>query len=373
MMRITTRSTLRTYQSGLYKNTNRLYSSMSKLMSGRNFDSYAADPAGATRAFKIHSSLNATRAQSANNETVINKFQTAWSIEQEISDAVKELGQEPILSGLNDTDFTVRDSYAQVLRAGADSIVQSLNGKYDDAFIFNGAETGEPPFAIVEDADGKQFLTFRGLKVNIPDNGEKYVGTDGMYLTEDGTPTDIEADGITNAQVLDKLEGMAGENLWVDIGIGFQLEDGKVVESTAYDSALSGLDYLGYGQDADGDPKDVVSIMLEIADLFDEAVEDPSSWSANQETASRLARKFTDAQEHLATENTALDAEANYLETNQQRLTDTFDNLDMERGSIEDIDRVAAIEELVWNQTCYNAALQVGANVIPQSLMDYMQ
>ena len=369
MMRITTRSTLRTYQSGLYKNTNRLYSSMSKLMSGRNFDSYAADPAGATRAFKIHSSLNATRAQSANNETVINKFQTAWSIEQEISDAVKELGQEPILSGLNDTDFTVRDSYAQVLRAGADSIVQSLNGKYDDAFIFNGAETGEPPFAIVNNQ-----LTFRGLRVNVAnDPTVQYLDANGQpveILDDDGKPTGTF---LTEADVYNKLTELAGENLWVDIGIGFQLEDGKVVESTAYDSALSGLDYLGYGQDADGDPKDVVSIMLEIADLFDEAVEDPSSWSANQETASRLARKFTDAQEHLATENTALDAEANYLETNQQRLTDTFDNLDMERGSIEDIDQVAAIQELVWNQMCYNAALQVGANVIPQSLMDYMQ
>lgn len=32
-----------------------------------------------------------------------------------------------------------------------------------------------------------------------------------------------------------------------------------------------------------------------------------------------------------------------------------------------------AILELVWAQTCYNAALQVGTNVIPQSLMDYMK
>ena len=29
--------------------------------------------------------------------------------------------------------------------------------------------------------------------------------------------------------------------------------------------------------------------------------------------------------------------------------------------------------ELSWAQVTYNAALQVGANVIPQSLMDYLQ
>ena len=367
MMRITTNSTLRTYQTGLYKSTNRLYSSMSKMMSGRNFDSYAADPAGATRAFKIHSSLNATRAQAANNETVLNKFQTAWSIEQEVLGQVQELGQQPALGGLNGTNHedTVLDSYAQVLRAGAESIVQSLNGKYDDAFIFNGAETGEAPFAIVNNQ-----LTFRGIKVNISatdntvyegPNGENIMGDDGV------TP-------LTNAQVYEKLTEMAGENFWVDIGIGFRLDEatGEVVDSTAYDSALSGLNVLGYGQDADGDPQDIVSIMLELADVYEGY--DGGAWTnGGQDVANRLVQKFTDAQGHLISQNTSLDAKADYLETNQARLENTFDNLDMERGSIEDIDQVAVIQELVWNQTCYNAALQVGSSVIPQSLMDYMR
>lgn len=343
MMRITTNSTLRTYQNGLYKTTNRLYSAMSKMMSGRNFDTYASDPAGATRAFKIHSSLNATRVQASNNETVLNKFQTAWSIEQEVLNQVNELGLEPALGGLNGTNHeeTVLKSYAQVLRAGAESIVQSLNGKYDDAFIFNGSETGEAPFAIVTNAAGQQVLTFRGEEVVAGDQAA--------------------------------LDQMADEHLWVDIGIGFQLDaNGEVVSSTAYDSALSGLNVLGYGQDADGDPQDIVSIMLELADIYEGY--DGTNWNNGTiDDANRLVRKFSEAQGRLISQDTALDGRANYLETNQTRLENTFDNLDMERGSIEDIEKVAAIQELVWNQTCYNAALQVGSNVIPQSLMDYLQ
>ena len=99
MIRVTTNSTLYTYQKNLLKSSNQLYSAMNAMMSGRNFDSYAADPAGATRAFKIHSSLNATRAQAANNETVLNKFQTAWSIEQEVLGQVQELGQLAVGEG----------------------------------------------------------------------------------------------------------------------------------------------------------------------------------------------------------------------------------------------------------------------------------
>ena len=45
------------------KSTNSLNSAMTKLMTQRQFSSYASDPAAATRAFKIHSSLNATNAQ----------------------------------------------------------------------------------------------------------------------------------------------------------------------------------------------------------------------------------------------------------------------------------------------------------------------
>ena len=66
-------------------------------------------------------------------------------------------------------------------------------------------------------------------------------------------------------------------------------------------------------------------------------------------------------------------SQADYLETNQTRLKSTFDSLNNELVAIEDIDRVDAILQLSYAQTCYNAALQVGANVIPQSLMGYLR
>ena len=53
MIRVTTNSTLHMYQSNLMQSSNQLYSAMEKLMTGRNFDSYASNPAGATRAFTV--------------------------------------------------------------------------------------------------------------------------------------------------------------------------------------------------------------------------------------------------------------------------------------------------------------------------------
>lgn len=118
MIRVTTNSTLHMYQSNLMQSSNQLYSAMEKLMTGRNFDSYASNPAGATRAFKLHSALNAVNAQAANNETVLNKFGTAYSILDEVTNELThDLAQAPALGGLDNSHLSSLNSYAQVIRS----------------------------------------------------------------------------------------------------------------------------------------------------------------------------------------------------------------------------------------------------------------
>ena len=367
MIRITTNGTLRTYQSNLAQSSNALYSAMSKLMTSRNFNAYSADPAAATRAFKIHSSLNATRAQASNNTTVLNKFSTAWDIEDDVIDKLtQDLVQVPALSGLNETNRSTLNAQGQVLRSAAESIVQSLNGKYGDDFIFGGADTKNPPFAIDEEG----YLTYRNVRVDA-DLDQEYIDP----VSQKPVPRDPKDPSKGNMTNQDMLEQWArDEHLYVDVGLGFRVENGQVVESTAFDSAISGLEFLDYGVDEDGDPKNVVSIALRLSEIYQGYDAETDTWSAagNEEDAKRLAQKLTAAQEHMSQAHVTLDTEATYLESNQNRLESTFDSLNTERANIEDVDQVDAILELSWAQTCYNAALQVGANVIPQSLMDYL-
>lgn len=233
------------------------------------------------------------------------------------------------------------------------------------------------PFAIQEDQSQNppvDVLTFRGWRVDVPDNDDVYLDLNGKEVLENGVP-------LTNSDVHDKLTDMAGETLYVDVGLGFQLDrNGAVIPSTAFDSALSGMDILGFGLDEDGDPKNIVSIMLRISDVFggyqhNDAANTEGTWgpAGNYDDASRLVSKFEKAHNGLIQEHVELSSQADYLETNQTRLKSTFDSLNNELVAIEDIDRVDAILQLSYAQTCYNAALQVGANVIPQSLMDYLR
>lgn len=378
MMRITTNSTLYTYQKNLLKNSNQLYSAMNSLTTGRNFDSYSADPAAATRAFQIHSSLNATNAQAANNKTVYNKFSTAWDMADDMIDKLtKDLAQTPLIRGMNQPSWSTLNTQGDVILSGAEAMVQSLNAKYDGNYVFNGADTKNPPFAIETDGD-KHYLTYRGVRVDDPDPDyytTEYKGENGPVPKD---PNDPSKGNYTNGEMLEKW---SNEHQYVDIGIGFEVNNGKVVDSTAFDSAISGIDFIGgYGVDADGDPKNIVSIMLRAAEVFkgyDQASAangENGSWGAagNYEDAKRLVGKFTSAQENLSNQHVQLDTQAKYLQTNQTQLESTFYSLNTELNSIEKIDDVEAILALVSAQTSYNAAIQVGANIVPQSLMDYL-
>lgn len=374
MMRITTNTTLYTYQKNLMKSSNQLYSAMNSVITGRNFDTYAADPAAATRAFQIHSSLNATNTQASNNNAVLKKFSTAWDVADDMIDKlVTDLAQAPALKGLSDTNLSTLNTQGDVIFSGAESIIQSLNNTYNGSYIFAGADTQNPPFAIETEGD-KHYVTYRGIRLDDPNSAyyeKEYLDENRNTVPRDSS--DPSKGNYTNQEMLEKWDS---EHLYVDIGIGFELDrDDNVIPSTAFDSAISGADFIGgAGLDEDGDPKNIVSIMLRLSEVFKGYDQENKTWSdaGDKEDAERLMGKLTKAQSALSNQHVNLETKAEYLETNQSQLESSFDALNTELNSIERVDRVEAILTLSAAQTSYNAALQVGANVIPQSLMDYL-
>ena len=365
MVRVTTNGTLFNYRYNLYKNTNSLNNAIMKVMTGRNFNTYASDPAAATRAFKVHSSLNAVNAQYSSNQTVLSKYESAWSnIKGVLDDLSNKLGDVPALEGLNGTNLDDLDTQAQILRSGAEAIIQSMNARYDEDFIFAGSDNQNAPFAINDSG----FITYRGVEIDNPATlGNVYKDSKGNTIQAD------DGHDMTNDEV---LKMWAEEDpLYVDIGLGFELDDGgKVIDSTAFDASISGIDIMGYGLDADGDPKNMASLMLKLADVFDGYNPDTKTWTnGTLDDANRLVNKFQASKDAMIDKHSELGAEAKFLNTNSTQLKSNFDALNVELESIERVDQVDAITELVWAQTCYSASLQVGVNVIPQSLMDYLR
>lgn len=344
MIRITTNGTLYSYKSQLMNSTNKLNDAYNTVLTGRKFNSYDADPAAATQAFRLRSSLATADKQSTNNDTVIKKFSTAWDIIGDVLDDLAiDMGKVPALEGSNDTNLSVLPELGKVLKSGAAAIVQDMNAKYGDNFIFGGAETLEVPFEL---KDGK--LYYRGQDVD-------------KMIPQDTTGA--------NKNTYENID----DSLYVDIGLGFQEADGELISSSAYDSALNGLDFLGYGTDEQGHPNNIISIMNRMGEIFEGYdLETDTFTVGTREEAQELMAKLEDATDNLNEQYTKLDADTKYLKTNYDRLTTTKDNLNDQIVNIEDVDQAQAIMDLVWAQQAYNAALKIGTNIIPQSLLDYM-
>lgn len=337
MIRITTNGTLRNYKSQLMNSTKNLNDRYNAVLTGRRFNAYSEDPVSATQAFRLRSSLATNAKQTSNNDTVVKKFSTAWDIIGDVhEDLVVKMGKVPALSGSNGTNLSVLPELGQVLSAGADAIVQDMNGKYGDNFIFGGANTLEVPFEF----NDKGELLYRGQKVDAMDKA-----------------------------AYEKID----DKLYVDVGLGFQESKNGIISSSAYDSALNGLDFLGYGKDGEGKPENVVSIMKELGAMFQSYDSKTNTWGkGSAEEAQKLMNKLEQASDRMNKAHVELDAKTTFLKTNQDRLTATGDNLNEQVVNVEDVDPAQAIMELVWAQQAYNAALKVGTNIIPQSLLDYM-
>ena len=358
--RTTTSGTLKTYRYNLQSSTYSMNKSMNTVITRRSFNSFADNPAGAARSFHLRSSYLRTSSQSTINESIVRKFNVAYKAMDSVESALDtDGGNSALFSALramNGATASSRRVLGQQCEDLAKSIVQDMNGRYGDNFVFSGADGLNAPFTF----DG-QTLLYRGVDVN--------------------------ADAATDPDGAKLLEYYSSEKKYMDIGLGYDLSGGKVESSTVFDAALQGVDFLGgYGTDADGDPKNVVAIISRMSVLLKHHTEstggtrpDGSKYSEgdfdNAEHAAeyeRLVGKLEDASIRVKQKYTELSTKSSFLNDNQSQLKANADNLNEQIEALDYVDEAQAISDLIWAKYCYDTALKVGNSVLAQSLMDYL-
>ena len=484
--RITTNMMVNTYKYNLMNNTNKLADARDKVLTQRNFNSYAEDPTGATKAFRLRRDWYQTNSQLTNTTDTYNKFHTAWTnIQGILKDLENPLAKMASINGTTGTAGESRRALAQVLRETGNSVIQSMNQNIGTHFVFAGDDGLNVPFSWSEDGNT---LYYRGVNVNAgkvekplapeptwladakkqveadhvadPDTKPAWSDTDQAWYdyynhTSDTLPpdatkpqwvTDLDAkpaagskdeewleyykhetkeppvadapgwaanatdkygvpegmpesstdkieqgwiDYYNDQKDVIKLKEMSGEQVNLDLGMGMKEDaNGKLINGSAFNSALCGINFVDYGVDKDGDPKNLALIMKELADVFDTWDEDRDPQGYNpelakgsaagltskelEEKAFRLMDKLKLSQENLTEKNVELDARATFLKTNGSRLSDQRLNLNEQVLDLEQVDLAEAITDFAWDQYCYNSALKIGNQLLSQSLIDYM-
>ena len=165
MIRATTGGVLKSYRRNLMNSFIARNKAQDTVLTQRNFNSYAEDPTSAARAFKLRKARMTVQSQYSVCTDTHKKFQTGWSSLEGISKLIDTETAEPMktltgttLSMLNDPTGDAREQLTKVLDQISQTIVQNLNQKYGENFIFSGADGHNVPFEIKDDK-----LYYRGV------------------------------------------------------------------------------------------------------------------------------------------------------------------------------------------------------------------
>lgn len=440
MIRSTTNGVLKSYRYNLQRSSYTLNKAMNTVLTGRNFDTYAADPATAARCFQMRRSFQRVNSQYSVSESVTRKYEQAWSalgsVVDDVNNQKTSSAYQDILHSINDPTASGRNSLGQSLTELAKGIVQTMNGRYGDNFIFAGADGLKVPFTWGEngtlcyrgipvdaavpdiamsngapltlndqgqyDPAGTNYLLSGGVKTISVDDYEaavkagnaptvlrdttgagQHVDADGnistterYYLVLDNSKTISKADYEQAEKDLASLDYLSkSEVKYADLGLGLQEDSktGEVIGSSVFNVALQGINFLGYGVDADGDPKNIVSIISRMGQILLNCDATTGAFAEGErDEFQRLADKFEASAALLQDKHIELDTQADFLKSNQTQLESMAYTLEQQFLGIEDVDPAEAISQLSWAKYCYNTALKVGNSILSQSLMDYI-
>lgn len=148
--RMTTVGTLKGYRYNLNRSNNTMSKAMNTVITQRTFNSYAEDPALATRCFQLRRSYWRTASQLTANDSLRHKYDVAWSAKLTASEDIYALADDTafgsILRSENGATAGGRQALGQSLSAKAKDLVQTMNGRYGENYVFAGADSLNVPF-----------------------------------------------------------------------------------------------------------------------------------------------------------------------------------------------------------------------------------
>lgn len=332
-MRVSTRAIMSGYNRNLNKTLNNLYSSQNRVLTQRNFNSIAEDPSSAARSFKLWREYSQNADYIENAKTTQELFDSVAASALQISKVLSEQVSEDALKAVNGaTSQEARETYATTLRGMQETIVLSMNSSYGDRFLFGGASTKEAPFELNDAGE----LLYRGVNTTDPDK-------------------------------IKELEGFMKETLYVDLGFGMQkTDDGSINSESVFDTAICGLDVVGYGQTDDGISKNVVTLLGQMADELEKQ-------NFDQDKFDKLFTQFVESKNDVADFAAEIGTDCEFLENTVTKLESNQDILNTQIISVDQVDMPAAITDYIWQEYAYNAALKVGNSLLSQSFIDFMR
>ncbi len=239
------------------------------------------------------------------------------------------------------------------------TMVDLANTEFNDNFIFGGANTKLTPYEMDENGN----IIYNGTPQNNPDYIRKTEIADGVFEVINTTGDrvfgyyDSYFESADNKKYYPQTDEN-GNTIYVDK---------KGNQYTGDESALTAkTDYSG-----------VMGALKILSDSIQEVIDAKESGDSDAETASYTKMfstldMFSKAHNDILTEQTKFGGVQNRLQMTESTLDTNTENLTSYLSSLQDVDLASAASKWMQAQYSYQASLQVAAQSMNMSLLNYM-
>lgn len=336
-MRITHNMLTRNYLSRMNGNLSSLTKSNEKMTSGRAYNKGYENVTDAGKALRL-------RKLVADNERYQSTIRDVSGRAAMAEDGLRSVNsllirvEDRVIEGLNGTMSPEdREKIATEIEKMQEEVFMIMNSDYSGKYLYNAAgnRQGTAPFTI--------------------ENNE---------LFYNGTNVDLMTKSV-NGQILDSAGNpiQYNEPNYVDIGFGYEVNNGKVDSNTAFRDTYSGVESFGFGK-KDGIPVNAWSLM---GDMVKNLRND------NMDALGRDLDAIHTSMEFLLTSITEIGARTVTLEDTASRLETEYINFADIQKSLEGID---LSNEVIYNkdyEMSWLVTLQLGSKILPQTIFDFIR
>lgn len=327
-MRITENMMTNMYNRNLQRNVSELANSNLKLASKRQYNHVSEDPAASSKAFAIRDQIARSEEHIQTVKNATGELDTTDANIQTINSILESVYETATRAG-GATSQDNLDAIAKELNGLKEEVLQTMNARYGDKFLFSGSANGGAPFTV--DNDGK--LLFNGKAVDAYD------------------PADPATHFDENKPV------------YLDIGFG-TFATGTNTSNTGIRISTSGVDVLGYGKDANGSPNNLYSLISKMEDQLK---------TGDKSGAMETLDVLKDKQSNISIATSELGTRQKLLERTQSRLEAGLVNLQESQKNLEAVNIETEAINNKSAETAWMVTLQLGSSIIPPSIFDFMK
>lgn len=330
-MRITNKVIKNTYMSDMNTNLNNMQTLNKQLSSGKEINRPSDNPNKVARSMQLNSSINTNTQYNENIKDTINWLDTTDSALNQVTNIMQRIRELMVSAGNASYGTDERGAILDEVNERVAELSQVLNTNFDGKYIFGGTKTASKPLNAVEDSiTGNKNLTF---------------------LDKDGNPLDLNSGYINDMYQIDMLKGEL--NTEISQGVKIQYN-------------VCATDLLLFKNNK-GESVNALSLLSEITNNLGSSNE-----IDNAKITGKNLSSIDDVITNLLKVRSEVGAKQNRMDSAESKNNDETFNMTDILSKTEDIDFTEKTMEYAVAQTVYQASLQVSAQILPQTILDYL-